>query len=189
MLTIPFGHTIDAFCWCLGEFNELSATTATRRPKVTLVETGEQLDCDVADQIAINGVLENGAVASVHFRGGYSRGTHFLWEITGTKGDLVISADGGHIQMLPLSLKGAQGSETELQSMPVPEKYNNIADTDLPDGPPASVARAYRHLMEDLNSGQQTLPGFDDAVVRHRLLEAIELSAKTGTRQSYKTTY
>ena len=137
----------------------------------------------------INGVLENGAVASVHFRGGYSRGTHFLWEITGTKGDLVISADGGHIQMLPLSLKGAQGSETELQSMPVPEKYNNIADTDLPDGPPASVARAYRHLMEDLNSGQQTLPGFDDAVVRHRLLEAIELSAKTGTRQSYKTTY
>ena len=43
----------------------------------------------------------------MHFRGGLSRGTHFLWEINGTKGDLAIKAGGGHIQMLPLSLHEA----------------------------------------------------------------------------------
>jgi len=29
-LTIPFGHTVDALCWVLGEFREVSATLATR---------------------------------------------------------------------------------------------------------------------------------------------------------------
>ena len=28
VLTIPFGHTIDALCWCLGEFTEVTATLA-----------------------------------------------------------------------------------------------------------------------------------------------------------------
>ena len=57
MLTIPFGHSLDAFCWTLGEFAELSATFATRRPQVRHVESGQMLACDVADQIVIGGRL------------------------------------------------------------------------------------------------------------------------------------
>jgi hypothetical protein len=41
LLTIPFGHTVDALCYCLGEFTELTATTATRRPIVRLSGTDE----------------------------------------------------------------------------------------------------------------------------------------------------
>ncbi|MCK9504992.1 MAG: Gfo/Idh/MocA family oxidoreductase [Porticoccaceae bacterium] len=188
MLTIPFGHTMDAFCWTLGEFAELSATLATRRPQVTLVETGEKIPTNVADQIAVTGILESGAVAAIHFRGGLSRGTHFRWEINGSDGDLVISAGGGHIQMLPMSLKGARGEKQSLEDMPVPPSYNPIGDL-LPDGPAASVGRAYARMANDLRAGTQTLPSFADAVVRHRMLEAIVAAANSGQKQRYKTSY
>jgi len=182
MLTIPFGHTIDAFCWVLGEFVHLNATTDTRRPQVPVVETGEILTSSVADQIALSGILENGAVASVHFRGGLSRGTHFLWEINGTEGDLVITAGGGHIQMLPLSVKGAQG-DAPLQTLEIPGVYR--CPLNMEDGPAASVARAYSALVSDWQTGSQTLPDFEDAIIRHRMLDAIERAALTGERQSY----
>lgn len=188
MLTIPFGHTVDAFCWCLGEFSALSATFATRRPAVRQVETGATLPCNVADQVAVSGILESGALAAIHFRGGLSRGTHFLWEINGTQGDLVIRAGGGHIQMLPLSLQGARGQDRELADLSVPVAHNNIGALLANNPPAASMARAYAHLASDFRSGRQTLPGFADAVLRHRMIEAIAQSAKTGTRQSYRTT-
>ena len=48
------------------------------------------------DQVAISGLLEGGAVATVHYRGGFSRGTNFRWEINGSEGDIVAIADAGH---------------------------------------------------------------------------------------------
>lgn len=183
MLTIPFGHTMDAFCSVLGEFASLNATTATRRKRVKVVESGEMIPATVADQIAVTGELESGAVASVHFRGGFSRGTHFLWEITGTEGDLVITAGGGHTQMLPLAIQGARGEEA-LAPLTIPDAYQ-YPNLNLDDGPPASVARAYSTLVEDWLRGGQTLPSFADALLRHRMLKAIELSASTGSRASY----
>ncbi|MDP3294402.1 MAG: Gfo/Idh/MocA family oxidoreductase [Nevskia sp.] len=187
MLTIPFGHTMDAFCWSLGEFAELSATTAIRRPQVRLAETGEIIASDVPDQIAVSGILESGALASIHFRGGLSRGTHFLWEINGTRGDLAIRAGGGHVQMLPLSLQGAQGEDRVMAELAVPEAFNNIGPLFADNPYAASVARAWTRLAEDFRSGQRSLPGFDDAVIRHRLLAAIEQAALTGQRQRYQT--
>lgn len=182
MMTIPFAHTMDAFCFTLGEFTQLSATTATRRKQVKLLETGEMIPSDVADQLALQGILQNGAVASVHFRGGMSRSTHFLWEINGTEGDLVIRADGGHIQMLPLRLFGSQG-DAPLAELPVPTSYDPVAGL-LPDGPSASVGRAYSRLSLD-RQGSQQLPSFDDAVLRHRMIDAIERAAATGKAQTY----
>lgn len=185
MLSIPFAHTMDAFCWSLGEFKELNATIATRRPRVKQVESGESLASDVPDQVAINGILVGGAVASVHFRGGLSRGTNFLWEINGTRGDLVVRAGGGHIQMLPLSLQGARGSQPALEDLPIPATFNPIGDLLAENPSGASVARAYTLLAGDMRLQAQTLPSFDQAVVRHRMLEVIERAAASGIKQSY----
>ena len=182
MLTIPFGHTVDAFCWCLGEFASISATLATRRPLVHLVGTEQQVPSNVADQVAVTGILESGAVASIHFRGGLSKGTNFLWEINGTAGDLVITADGGHLQMMPHRLKGARKGDAKLSDMPVPERYLT-QNMNLPEGPAASVARAYAKLASDLRNGTQTLPSFADALTRHRMLETITQAAESGLRQ------
>ena len=43
MLSIPIGHTVDALCHCLGEFQSLSATMAIRQPFMTRSDTGERL--------------------------------------------------------------------------------------------------------------------------------------------------
>ncbi len=187
MLSIPFGHTMDAFCHTLGEFAELSATFATRRPQVRHVESGRWINSDVADQIAISGVLESGAVASVHFRGGLSRGTNFRWEITGTDGDLVITAGGGHIQMLPLNLRGAHGSDSQLADLPIPAAHNPIGSLLAGNPLAASVARAYSQLRDELRGQPRVLPGFDAAVQRHRMLDAMALAASSGQKQRYRS--
>jgi hypothetical protein len=59
---------------CLGAFVEVNATMANRRPQVRNADTGELAPTTVEDQIAVNGVLEGGAVASIHMRGRSVRG-------------------------------------------------------------------------------------------------------------------
>ena len=52
MLTIPFGHTIDAACQVLGEFDSLAAMTAIQRPVVRLEGTDDDGDQDHAGSAA-----------------------------------------------------------------------------------------------------------------------------------------
>jgi len=182
MLTIPMGHTIDALCHCLGEFRSLSATTAIRQPLVTRTDTGEILTKTAEDQIVIGGVLESGAVASIHYRGGASRGTKLLWEINGTEGDLQITADGGHGQIFDLTLAGGRGGDRMLRQMPVPPEHRWVPK-DLA-GPAVNVAQAYARYAADLRDGTRLCADFDDAVRRHRMIAAIEESAASGRRVS-----
>lgn len=177
LLSIPFGHAVDAMCFCLGEFRSVAATTAIRIPRVRLVETGEMLDKTVPDQVAVTGVLSSGAVAVVHYRGGSSRGANFVWEINGTKGDLRLEAPRGHAQMVSIALSAGFGGERKLVAMEVPAKYRWV-----PEGienPALNVAQVYQRLANDLRDGSTTTTGFDTAVVRHRLLSAIENAAAT----------
>jgi predicted dehydrogenase len=181
MLTIPFGHTIEGVCMCLGQFTEVSATTAVRRKAVTIVPEMIQQPVTSEDQIAMSGVLESGAIVSAHYRGGTSRGNNFLWEINGTKGDIVVTGDTGHAQLAELVIRGGRDDNQTMEALPVPERYMQ-----WPQLPSMSnnVAGLYARLAEDLRSGNKTAPTFDDAVCRHRMLEAVERAAVSGTRQS-----
>jgi predicted dehydrogenase len=85
LMTIPGGHSIDALCFCLGEFKEVSSVVATQRQRVKIVETGETIPMTSPDQMLLRGVLQSGAVASVHINGGTANGTGFLFEIHGTR--------------------------------------------------------------------------------------------------------
>ncbi|MER7684950.1 Gfo/Idh/MocA family oxidoreductase [Streptomyces sp. NPDC097610] len=178
-LTIPFGHTIDALCWVLGEFREVSATTAIRRPTYVVTETQEVRTRDVDDQIAVSGVLTNGIVVSAHYRGGRSRATNLLWEINGTEGDLQVTAPVGHAQLAELTLHGGRGEDKALSLMEIPAKYRTVPPELT--GPAVTVAEAYARFAEGPSS-PDPLPDFDEAVRRHRLLDAIEHSAATGER-------
>jgi predicted dehydrogenase len=44
LMTSPGGHSIDALCFCLGEFRELSSVVANQRQRVKIVETGETIN-------------------------------------------------------------------------------------------------------------------------------------------------
>ena len=180
MLSVPLGHTADALCHCLGEVRELSATMTMRRKSFTIAGAGETKPMNADDQVLVNGLLENGAAFSIHYRGGVSRGTNLLWEINGTEGDLQLTAAGGHAQIFEMTVRGGKGAQSALEVLPVPEKYQWAP----PQGPSTNVAQAYVRFARDYREGTHFCPTFDDAVTRHRMLNAIEMAAATGRRQT-----
>lgn len=182
MIFSTFGHALDILCDILGEYVTLNAVALNRRKTTIIKETGESVPMTAYDQVAVSGVLKTGAVASIHYRGGTFPGTNFMWEINGTDGNLLITADGGHPAVFPLTIKGSHGDERDMEILETPAAYNLIGRTDL--YPAAfNIAQHYRRLSKDLLSGTQLGAGFEQALVRHRMIQAIELSAQSGARQ------
>src|SRR5262249_15541402 len=148
LLTITGGHQIDALCYCLGEFRELTAFAVSQRDRILVEATGEVVPKTVPDQLVVNGVVGDGAVGSVQIRGGMTRGTAFLFEIHGDNGDLTLTATTrDSMQRQELTVKGAQGGARELTELPIPAKYRCT-----PDGTPTdsryNVAQLYARLAE-----------------------------------------
>ena len=123
--------------------------------------------------------LGAGASRSIHYRGGHSRGTNLLWEINGTEGDLQLTAAGGQAQIFEMTVRGGKGAQSSLELLPVPQQYR----WSPPQGPATNVAQAYARFARDYREGTHLCPTFDDAVTRHRMLDAIETAAATGQRQ------
>ena len=182
MLSIALGHAADALCHCLGEVRELSATMTLRRKYFTIAGTGESKPMTSEDQVCVTGLLEGGAALSIHYRGGVSRGTNLLWEINGTEGDLQLTAAGGQAQIFEMTVHGGKGAQSSLEVLPVPEKYL----WSPPQGASTNVAQAYALFARDYREGTHLCPTFDDAVTRHRMLDAIETAAATGQRQTLR---
>ena len=180
MLSIGLGHAADALCYCLGEIRELSATMTMRRKSFTIADTGESKPMKTDDQALVSGLLEGGAAFSIHYRGGVSRGTNFLWEINGTEGDLQLTAAGGQVQIFEMTVRAGKDAQSSLEVLPMPEKYW----WSPPQGPSTNVAQAYARFARDYREGTHLCPTFDDAVTRHRMLDAIEMAAATGQRQT-----
>jgi predicted dehydrogenase len=180
LLTIAVGHAADALCYCLGEVRELAATATMRRQSFTIAKTGEIKPMTADDQVAVTGLLEGGAAFSIHYRGGVSRGTNLLWEINGTEGDLQLIAAGGQAQIFDMTVWGGKGAQSSLEVLTVPEQYR----WSPLQGPALNVAQAYARFARDYREGTHLCPTFDDAVTRHRMLDAIETAAATGQRQT-----
>src|SRR5256714_1561521 len=120
LLSIGLGHAAEALCYCLGQVRELSATMTMRRQSFTVAGTAESRPMAADDQVAVSGLLEGGAALSIHYRGERSRGTHLLWEINGTEGDLQVTADGGPAQLFELTVRGGRGAQPSLEILTVP---------------------------------------------------------------------
>jgi predicted dehydrogenase len=182
LMTITGGHQIDALCHCLGEFRELSAFAVNQRARIVTDDRGE-VALTSPDQLAVSGILHSGAVVSFQIRGGMTRGTEFLFEIHGTEGDLVVaSTTGGSMQRQELSLHGAQGKGTKLAELPIPAKYRYVPEN-TPANSPYNVAQLYAQLANSIRNGTPASPGFDAAVKRHRLIDAIVRASTTGQKQ------
>ncbi len=180
-LTIAGGHSIDALCFCLGEFREISAQVKTQVKQVTIIETGETMDVTSPDNVLVSGVLENGAVASVHIKSVPAHGTGFMFEIHGTQGVLVVTSDGS-AQINELTLRGAQRGDKDMEALPIPEKYRWVPAA-VPAGPPFNVSQMFQRLADSIRGASSVGPDFDLAVSRHRLLDTIQKASDTGQRQ------
>lgn len=181
-LSIPGGHSIDALCWLLGEYQTLSATLKTVTTEVEIVGTGEQIHRSSADEILVSGELAGGALASVRLSGAPSPGTGIRLEINGDKGDLVVTAAPGArgIQMSDLSLLKTVGM-AKLAPVEIPDHYYAVP-VPARSGPPLNVGQAYVRLADAIENGGRASPDFHEAAARHRTLDRIEQAARTGDR-------
>src|SRR6266567_2158076 len=183
LLTVPVGHSLDILNYVLGEFAELSAVSAVRRPLIAIEGTGEQIVKTAPDQVAVIGTLTSGATASIHIREAVAGGIGFQWEINGTDGTLRITADAALPEIFPLTVHGAHG-RNEPAELDIPtvltQKWPSL--TKLEGTPAFNVGRAYAAFATDIDDGTHTVPDFADAVQRHELIAAIERSAASGER-------
>ncbi|MDK3018795.1 Gfo/Idh/MocA family protein [Pseudodonghicola flavimaris] len=174
MQSIPMAHTLAALQEVLGAFGPLDARFINHFETVEVTDAGETRPKTAPDQLLVQGTMASGAAVSVHYRGGVSRGTNLLWEINGTEGDIQVTADLGHAQMVQLTVKGARGDAKEMtEQMPAPALYNGKPEF----AGARNVAGIYARLAADIRTGSRTAPSFADAVALHDLLDRIETSA------------
>jgi predicted dehydrogenase len=168
ILSIPLAHTLDAVCYALGELSSLVATLANNQPRI-LLQSGETVDKTAHDFISFSGILErdDGVLSVVYQAGSSPIGKDLLWEIYGSKGTLVVQGNTGHGQMATLTLK-ATNSSGELVEVEGLEQ----------GGPSYNVGKAW----EAYAATDDHPPNFDDAVARHRLIDAIYRSDEKGKR-------
>jgi predicted dehydrogenase len=176
MLTIPVAHTLAALRDVLGDVTDVSAMLATRRREVRGETTAELLAMDAPDEVLIHATVSGGAPLSLHYTGGMPRGVDgFVWDIHGTEGDLRATAETGHTQVLTLAIQGARGDDRALRPLDLP---NDDAGACLESPVPGNVARIYQRMAADLRHGSSSAPTFDDALALHRLIAAVEQSAR-----------
>jgi predicted dehydrogenase len=181
LLTIPFGHAVDALCYVFSsELRSISAVLSNRYPELDLIDEkyqplGEKKSKTSHDFVSMSAELINGGGnVDVTYAPGLSRsGRDFYWEIIGSEGTLVLEGPkmGGHVQMYQPTVKIALGQE-ELKEVEV----EKAEDTSF------NVGRAWDAWAGE---GKGSVTTWEDAVVRHKMIEAIYRSAEKGTRENY----
>lgn len=182
ILTIPFGHAVDALCYVLGsELQGIVATLSNNYPDIDLVDGNgkpvEKRKKTAHDFVSITASLTNGGGnVAVTYASGISRSGHnFYWEIIGSEGTLVLEGCiSGHVQMFQPTVKLAVG-EGELKEVEV-EKAGDFS---------FSVGKAWDAWAGIGTENGYSVTTWEEALVRHKMIEAIYRSADKGTRENY----
>ena len=176
-LTVRGIHTMDVMCWCLGDFVEVSGKVTTQVRQWRVLETNEMVDVDTADNVMVNGRLQSGAIASVHVGTVPYNASGWRMEIYGRKGTIRATSKGSP-QRDANTLLGAQNGG-KLEPLEVPERFVEVP-ADMPAGPPRNVGHLYLRMARAIRDGGAVEPGFDVALNRHRLIDAIQRSSDEG---------
>ncbi len=177
LLTVVVGHSLHYLSHSFGPLMEVSAAVSTQVPRWHLADTGEIIDVDAPDNVALTGTFPGGGRLSFHMASVPFKGTSWRMTVHGTMGTLVATTE-GLPQISPITLEGAHGDEP-LAPLPIPERLR-LAPAPLPDGPAGNVARAYARIAETIRDGERFDPGFDDALKLHELLDALQHSSDVG---------
>jgi len=159
----------------------LEATTSIRFPTINFLGVdGRTVRTDerrTADSLIVQGILEGGASASVHIYDSTEASMPpmpLIWTITGTKGCLKLESKNGMLQLGPPKLYQCFVAKGDIE--------RGWEEVELPaQMAVGGVGEAYL-----AHAKGERLPDFGDALLRHRMLEAVFRSAKQGTRESYE---
>lgn len=178
-LELSGGHNLDALCWLLSDFSQLSAVITTHVPSAKLVDTGVAVPRTSADQIVVSGKLSSGVTVSAHILGAPGGGTGTRIEIQGTTGCLLLSSTSREaIQSAAPTLSHFVKGKTS----PIEIPTDCILAPSAPAGVAANVANMYAAFAAALRSGKRFEHDFAVGLDRHRMLDAIRESARTGAR-------
>ena len=180
-LTVIFGHMVDVFCDCLGEFRELSSVVSTQVKQWQESDTGRTVDVTSPDNILVSGTLENGAVASIHVGAVPGGSSGLRIEVYGREGVLVATMPQNRHEGQP-TIQGSRGQVQELEALPIPGYLNKVPDL-VSQGPAVNVAHMYRRFAEAVRDGRRVEPDFQTGLQRMRLLGTIGRASETGQRQ------
>ncbi|KKP05588.1 oxidoreductase [Trichoderma harzianum] len=176
---IFFGHFLDSFTHILGDLSHVQSILKSQFKTVRVVGTqNETIDLEyektAPDHIFVQGLLDNGAVASLSFRkpGSTAEETGIRWYISGTKGEILITGPSWW-QMLNKEpvLQMKVGNE------PVHViNFQDEAESAIQTGPAmaANLTLLYEAFAEGDVSRYAT---FESAARTHRLLEKIRQAA------------
>ncbi|MBV9995826.1 MAG: Gfo/Idh/MocA family oxidoreductase [Caulobacteraceae bacterium] len=172
MLSIPGGHTLACVLMTLGPYAELQAQTTIQHRRIPITDTGETIERDTPDHLALIGRHANGCVSTVEVIAGHPPRIPFLFGVSGDRGELkVTSFAEGAFQT------GQSDLETDLDVAPPPPPV--VAGL---VGPAMNVAEIYAQLAETIRTGEQQGCDFEFAATLTRLLAAVKHSADTGRR-------
>ena len=179
-LSIATGHSIDAMCFCVGEFKEVSCRVATQVTQWITPDTSEKVDVNAPDNVLVSGLLETGAVASVHVAEVPWYGPGWRMEVYGRDGTIIASSD-RMVQRGQIRLQGGRDKDSSLKELQVPDRLTRVP-AEVLKGDSFNVAQLYRRLSECIHGNERAEPDFNLAVTRHRLLDAIQQSSGRGER-------
>ena len=176
-LTISAGHSIDAMCFVVGEFSQVSSVVSTQVPQWLETDTQKMVDVTAPDNILISGRLANGAVVSAHVASIPWAGSGYIMEIYGREGTLVaISEDSP--QLWPVRVQGAQQGDN-LVDLDIPAHHTYVSE-EMPQGEPYNVGQLYYLFGRAIRGEEKRHPDFDTAVGLHRVIDAIRQSSDEG---------
>ena len=192
IVSIPTIHALDPLCYLLGEFKSLNATTATAFPELRFVQDdgskGEPVKSNIADFVSVSGVLESGVIASfVMTLTTEATPTRNEWIISGEKGALKFESQAPFMAIGPHKLyqctphKQGGGRGDEVVSPYEVKDGVQWEEVEFERGAFGGIGEVYAAFAD----GNKDLVDFDEAVKRHKMVEAILRSAKNGTRESY----
>ena len=180
-------------CYLLGEFTSLNATTKTTFPTISwTLPDGTQSKFEprnVAENIAIQGITTSGVTVSFQ-NAATTDATPDRLEgvISGEEGSLRFSGDSGFLAFSPPKLelyKPAKTSERAGEEG-IYDKPQQKASWEEVTGVPTPAFGGIGPVYEAFAKGEEgTWATFEDAVVRHKMVEAIYRSAEKGTMENY----
>ncbi|KAJ5823045.1 transcription regulator gal80 [Penicillium robsamsonii] len=180
MLSIYVGHTFEPIAHLLGQPSQVSAQLKTTWPIVNITTPDNKvLQSHVKktadDYASLQGTLTSGVKYTYTIRGGdaFDESEGLVWDIIGDKGEIRLT--GGSI-MLNLGAPDYKIRVKDYKSGCI--QLARLQDhLDLP-----LAAQNIGSLYEKFSDGR-TVPTFEDAVRRHRFLDAMFLSASKGGTQ------
>ena len=183
-LTIPFGHTVDAFCFVAGELSHVAAVVSTQARQWLETDTQQLLDVTAPDNVLVSGRLANGGVASLHVAANPWVGSGYRMEVYGREGTLVASGPNSP-QLVDIQLQGAKAGENGCTTSPsrrnTPTCRQGCPGGTVPRGPDVCPVRSGYSFWEAL-SAKFRYCGSVAPPHRHRA-RGVEPGAGTGRTQ------